>query len=289
MTSFFTRTLLMRNAKRILTKLLGDSAKVDQLVETSEPLDLVAEILRDVAKCRKTRQWILDEFAIDLAISPSTFEQLLDIAQINFIETPTRTLEMEVITLKEIRKPGEPVSVGNLNSVLRELYRTLNGVYQTMRNEFPDLLLANEISDELLDPVAEYIMALRSLNGQLTGFLLTQRKARSIEEEFQEHFPQSAKAHPLRQTLQQVENELEFYRTCRKANKKWDALGLDIFHMLRKNRLKQALENIEAMGTLLWNIVYKNPPVRQSIKITGIQFEDVRPLFDDHLVPVSNF
>ena len=279
----------MPNSKRILTKLLGDSAKIDQLVETSEPLDLVAEILRDVAKCRKTRQWMLNEFAIDLAISPSTFDQLLDIAKINFVETPTRTLEMEVVSLKEIRKPGEPVTVGNLNSVLRELYSTLNGIHETMRKDYPDLLLAKEMSGELLDPVADHITILRSLNGQLTGFLFTGGKAKNIEKEFQGQFPQSTKAHPLRQSLPQVERELEFYRACRKANKKWDALGLDVFHMLRKNGLKQALENIEEMGTLLWNIVYKNPPVRQSIKITGIQFEDVRPLFDDHLVRVSNF
>ena len=279
----------MPNPKRILTKLLGDSVKVDRLIETSEPLDLVAEILRDVAKCRKTRQWMLDEFAIDLAISPSTFDQLLDIAKINFVETPTRTLEMKVVSLREIRKPGDPVTVGNLNSVLRELYSTLNGIHETRRKDYLDLLLAKEMSDELLDSVADHIAVLRSLNGQLTGFLLTGRKARGIEKRFQEQFPLSANAHPLRQSLPQVERELEFYRACRKANNKWAALGLDIFHMLRTNRLKQALENIEEMGTLLWNIVYNNPPVRQSIQITGIQFEDVRPLFDDHRIPVSNF
>jgi hypothetical protein len=260
----------MPNSKRILTKLLGDSAKVDLLVETSEPLDLVAEILRDVAKCRRTRQ-------------------LLDIAKINYVETPTRTLEMEVVSLKEIRDPGEAVTVGNLNSVLRELYSTLNGVHENLRKDYPDLLLAEDMSDQLLDPVADHITVLRSLNGQLTGFLLTGKKARSIETKFREQFPRSQKAHPLRQTLPQVERELEFYRICRKANKKWQALGLDIFPMLRENKLRQVLENIEEMGTLLWNIVYKNPPIRESLKITGIQFEDVRPLFDDQQVPVSNF
>ncbi len=279
----------MPNPKRILTKLLGDSDKVDQLAATAEPLDLVAQILRDVAKCRKTRQWMLEEFAIDLAISPATFDRLLDIAKINFVETPTRTLEMEVVSLRDTRQPGEAVTVGNLNSVLRELYSTLNMIHETLRKDYPDLLLVDEMSEELIDSVADHISVLGSLNGQLTGFLLTSRKAGSIEKQFQEQFPQSIKAHPLRQTLPHVERELDFYRACRKANKKWDALGLDIFHMLRDKRLKQALENIEEMGTLLWNIVYNNPPVRQSLEITGIQFEDVRPLFDDHLVPVSNF
>ena len=59
--------------------------------------------------------------------------------------------------------------------------------------------------------------------------------------------------------------------------------------MLRKDGLKLALENIEELGNQLWNIVYKTPPVKRSIAIAGIQFEDVRPLFDNDLVPVKNF
>jgi hypothetical protein len=279
----------MPNAKRILTKLLGDSTRVDPLIETAEPLDLIAQSLRDIVKCRKTRQWLLDEFAIDLAISPATFDKLLSIAKINFVETPTRTLEMEVVSLRETREPNEPVTVGNLNSVLRELYSTLSTIHTAIQKDFPNLLLAEEMSEELLDPVASHITALRSLNGQLTGFLLTGRKVSAVEKIFLGQFPKSDKAHPLRQTLLTVEREMEFYRTCQKANKKWAALELDIFPMLRGKRLRQVLENIEKMGTLLWNIVYNNPPIAESLKITGIHFEDVRPLFDDGLVPVSNF
>jgi hypothetical protein len=278
----------MRDPKRILTKLLGDSAKVDRLADTAEPLELVAEVLRDVVKCRKTRTWLLDENAIDLAISPQVLEKLLDIPQINFIETPTRTLEMEVVSLKEVRKPGDPVTVGNMNSVLRELYRTLHEIHENKKKHYPDLLLAEEMSEDAIDPVTEYVAVLRTLNGQLTGFLLTGGKARRIEKEFQALFPRTAEAHPLRQTLPQVERELEFYRACREANKKWDALGLDVFRMLRKDGVKQVLENIEELGTQLWNIVYKTPPVKRSIEIAGIQFGDVRPLFDNDLAPVRN-
>lgn len=278
----------MRDPKRILTKLLGDSTKVDRLAETAEPLELVAEVLRDVVKCRKTRSWLLDENAIDLAVSPATLEKLLDIPQINFIETPTRTLEMEVVSLKEVRKPGDPVTVGNMNSVLRELYRTLNAIYENKKKNYPDLLLAEEMSGDYIDRVTDYVAVLRTLNGQLTGFLLSGGKARRIEKEFQTLFPHVAEAHPLRKTLPQVERELEFYRTCRKANEKWDAIELDIFRMLKKDGLKLALENIEELGNQLWNIVYKTPPVKRSIEIAGIQFGDVRPLFDNDLVPVKN-
>ncbi|GJL79158.1 MAG: hypothetical protein NPINA01_21470 [Nitrospinaceae bacterium] len=278
----------MQQPKRILTKLLGDSAKVDQLEATSEPLELVAEILRDVVKCRRTRNWLLEEFAIDLAITAETFDRLLDIPQINFIETPTRTLEMEVVSLKETRSPGQAVTVGNLNTVLRELYRTLNEIHENKKKNYSDLLLAEEMSYELLDKVTDWVAALRPLNGQLTGFLFTGGKARRIEKEFQSMFPGSVGAHPLRKSLPQVERELEFYRTCREANEKWQAIGLDSFRMLRKDALKPALENIEELGTQLWNIVYKKPPVKKSIEIAGIQFEDVRALFDDDLVTVNN-
>ena len=279
----------MKQPKRILTKLLGDPGKADQLEATGEPLNLVAEILRDIVKCRKTRIWLRDEFGIDLAISPATFYKLLDIPKINFVETPTRTLEMEVISLKDTRNPEEPVTVGNMNSVLRELYKTLNDIHEKNKKEHPDLLLASTMSEDLVDTVNGYIADIRSLNGQLTGFLLTGKKVKSIEKEFQGLFANSDKAHPLRHTLPQVEWEMEFYRICREANQKWEAIGLDVFRMLQKDGLKLALENIEELGTQLWNIVYKNPPVRQSIEIAGIQFEDVRPLFDDQLAPVNNF
>jgi len=278
----------MRDPKRILTKLLGDSAKVDLLADTAEPLELVVEILRDVVKCRKTRSWLQDEIAIDLAISPAAFDKLLDIPQINFIETPSRTLEMEVVSLKETRKPGDPVTIGNINSVLRELYRTLNEIHENRKKDYPDLLLAEDISEDSLGRAIDFVTELRTLNGQLTGFLLTGKKARNIEKEFQTLFPRAAKAHPLRESLLQVERELEFYRICREANKKWNALGLNVFRMLRRDGLKPALENIEEMGTQLWNIVYKTPPVKRSIAIAGIQFDDIRPLFDNDLTPVKN-
>lgn len=279
----------MRDPKRILTKLLGDSAKADQLEATGESLQLAAEILRAIVKCRKTRIWLKDEFGVDLAISPATFYKLLDVPQINFVETPTRTLEVEVVSLKEIRGPEEPVTVGDMNSVLRELYRTLNDIHEKKQKDHPNPLLAGEISEDLLDKANGCVTGLRSLNGRLTGFLLTGRKAKSVEKEFQALFANSSNAHPLRRTLPQVERELEFYRACRKVNKKWDAIGLDVFRMLKKDGLKQALENIEELGTQLWNIVYKNPAVKRSIEIVGVQFEDVRPLFDDRLAPVNNF
>jgi len=278
----------MRDPKRILAKLLGGNARAEQLEATGEPLEMVAEVLRDVVKSRKTRNWLLNAFGIDLALSPQTFDKLLDIPQINFIETPNRSLEIEVISLRETRSPGDPVSVGNLNSVLRELYRTLHEINETRRKDCPDLLLAGEISASLADKAAAPVSALRGLNSRPALAWLSGWKARSLEREFQNLFPRSGKAHPLRQTLPQVERELDFYRMCREAGKKWEALGLDMLRILREDTLPQGLENIEELGNQLWNIVYKHPKVQQSLTITGIQFGDVRPLFDETLVPINN-
>ena len=63
----------MRDPKRILEKILGDGKNLDQLEETGEPLDLLNKILRDVVRCRRTQQWISDNYGIDVVVSAATF------------------------------------------------------------------------------------------------------------------------------------------------------------------------------------------------------------------------
>lgn len=278
----------MRDPKRILSKLLGKNTNLEPFESTGEPLGLLVEILRDVVGCRKTRDWLWESYGIDLAVSPASFDQLLDIPQINFIETPNRKLEMEVVSLKDTREAGDPVSVGNLNGVLRELYRTLNAIGEKERKEYPDLILKSAMSAGLLDTAARHAAALRTPDRGLAGFLRAGWKARTIEKEFRAAFPGSPRAHPLRKSLTQIERELEFYRECLQANDKWRGIGLDVFRILRVDGLPLVLENIEKMGNLLWNIVYNHPTVRRSLALTGIDFADVRPLFDSDRVPVNN-
>ena len=138
----------MRDPKRILEKILGDGKDLDRLEETGESLEQLTKILRDVVRCRRTQQWITDHYGIDVVVSPATFSRLLEIPQINFIENSNRMLEVDTVSLKETRNLDDPVTIGNLNAVLREFYRNLESIQGRLDNEYPAHLLINEMRDE---------------------------------------------------------------------------------------------------------------------------------------------
>ena len=279
----------MRDPKRILAKLLPPATNLAEFEATGEPLETTIEILRDVVKCRKIRNWLRDSFDLEVAVNGREFSRLLEIPEINFIETPNRDLEVDVVSLKDIRQREDPVTIGNLNSVLRELYRSLFTINESKRKNHPELLLAQDISPDLVKTVSEATASLPLLNGQVTGYLLTAGKVRQIEDNFKRCFPNSTKAHPLRKNLEAVVRELTFYHGCLEVNEKWQPLNLDLLKMIREDALTAALENIQELGNLLWNLVYKNPPVQRSTALAGIHFEDIRSLFDEEKAPVNNF
>ncbi|MBI4390161.1 MAG: hypothetical protein HY580_08265, partial [Nitrospinae bacterium] len=134
----------MREPKRVLQKILGPGCDADAFEATGEPLELAVELLRETLKCRKARQWLLESAGFDIAVSPRTFHRLLDLREIDCVETTTRDLDVKVESLRESRRPDDPVSIGNLNSVLRELYRDLQRTRETMARDFPNLLLKRD-------------------------------------------------------------------------------------------------------------------------------------------------
>jgi len=278
----------MSDPKRILAKLLPPEADLQPFEATGEPLELAVQLLRDVVKLRKVRAW-LKQAGLEVTVTPAVFFRLLDIPAINFIETPNRNLDVDVVSLKDTRQPGDPVGIGHLNAVLRELYRSLFDLCESLRKDHPFLLLVRDISQDGLDRAAAHVARLNSMNGQLTGYLFTSGAAKKVEQEFRAFFPRSEGAHPLRRNLEAVERELGFYRQCVKTGKKWEPLGLDVFRLLREDLLTQTRENVEEMGNLLWNLVYESPRVQQSLALAGIGFEDIGSLFDEERAPVRPF
>ena len=278
----------MRDPKRILEKILGDGRDLDRLEATGESLEQLTEILRDVVRCRRTRQWITDNYGIDIVVSPATFSRLLEIPQINFIENSNRMLEVDTVSLKKTRNLDDPVTIGNLNAVLRELYRNLESIQGRLDNEYPALLLINEIRTELIDLVAQQINSMKKLNGRLTGYILNLGKVKSIEHNFENLFPRSIKVGPLRKILPVVKKEIEFYQKCSEMNKRWEAVGIDLFQVIREGGLTNLRENVQELGNLLWSIVYNQRPLGQSLAILGIDFTDTRSLFDPKRVNLNN-
>ena len=278
----------MRDPKRILEKILGDGRDLDRLEATGESLEQLTEILRDVVRCRRTRQWITDNYGIDIVVSPATFSRLLEIPQINFIENSNRMLEVDTVSLKKTRNLDDPVTIGNLNAVLRELYRNLESIQGRLDNEYPAPLLINEMRTELIDLVAQQINSMKKLNGRLTGYILNLGKVKSIEHNFENLFPRSIKVGPLRKILPVVKKEIEFYQKCSEMNKRWEAVGIDLFQVIREGGLTNLRENVQELGNLLWSIVYNQRPLGQSLTILGIDFTDTRSLFDPNRVNLNN-
>ena len=278
----------MRDPKRILEKILGDGKDLDRLEETGESLEQLTEILRDVVRCRRTQQWITDNYGIDVVVSPATFSRLLEIPQINFIENSNRMLEVDTVSLKETRNLDDPVTIGNLNAVLRELYRNLESIQGRLENEYPSLLLINEMRAELIDVVAQQINSMKKLKGRLTGYILSLGKVKSIERNFESLFPGSIKVGPLRKIWPIVKKEIEFYQKCSEMNKRWEAVGIDLFQVIREGGLTNLRENVQELGNLLWSIVYNQRPLGQCLTILGIDFTDTRSLFDPNRVNLNN-
>ena len=278
----------MRDPKRILEKILGDGRDLDRLEETGESLEQLTETLRDVVRCRRAQQWVTDNYGIDVVVSPATFSRLLEIPQINFIENSNRMLEVDTVSLKETRNLDDPVTVGNLNAVLRELYRNLESIQSRQENEFSSLLLINEMSAELIDVVAQQINSMKKLNGRLTGYLLSLGKVKSIERSFENLFPGSIKVGSLRKIFPAVKKEIEFYQKCSEMNKRWEAIEIDLFQAIREGGLTNLRENIQELGNLLWSIVYNQRPLGQCLTILGIDFTDSRSLFDPNCINLNN-
>lgn len=275
----------MQDPARVLKKILSPACDVEPFASSGEPLETLIELLRVVQKCRKIRHWLLDTAGINIAVSPAIFYKLLDIQEIDKIENTTRDLEVSVASLKDMRRTDDPVSIGNLNTVLRELYRDLERMRQGIMKDHPNLLLARDMTAELLEKVPQWIASVRGLNWKGTGYLLTGWWcARSVEAEFRAAFPLSEKAHPLRVTLPLVEQELGVYRECLLLNVKWAALGLDLFRILRADALHNVNQNLEELGNALWNLVYNSVTVKQSIQLAGIGFNDVRTIFENERI-----
>ena len=278
----------MRDPKRILEKIIGISYDFDRFEQTGESLEQLVEVLRDVMKWRLTRQWINNNYGFDIFVSPETFTLLLGIPQINFIENSNRTMDLDTVSLKKVRKLGDPVTVGNLNAILRELYRNLESIQGRLQNDYPNPLLINAMRSDLIELVTEQIESIKILNGRLTGYILNLGKVKSIEYSFKGLFPDSVNIGLLRKTWPIIEREMEFYRKCSEMNERWEAIGIDLFQVLRKGGLPNLRENIQEMGNLLWKIVYNQKSVEQCLKIMGIDFTDARTVLDSNRLKLNN-
>ena len=277
----------MRDPKRILQKILSEGTDLTPFEQSGEPLDLLVETLREVLRIRKGRQWLIEQSGIDPALSPKSFNRLLDLPEINYTEEADRNLDVIQHSLKETRQPDDPVGIAHLNTCLRELYKDLSGLNELKKKEHPQLHLAPHMTGDLVDRVTGYIQQLRLLDWRGVGYLLTGWKARSIEKDFETLFPDVRRVHPLRQHLNAVQLELAFYHRALEINIKWAVTGLDLFGVLREDTLSQTIDNLSELGNGLWNLVYNSSQITTTLELAGIRFSDISTLFDSEQVPLT--
>ena len=278
----------MRDPKRILKKLIGPDISIEPFELSGEPLEQVVETFRDVVQCRKIRDFIKIQFGIDLAISAETFNQLLEIGPINYIETTKRDLDVEIISLKDTRKPDDPVSIGNLNSVLRELFKDLQLLHERIHKDFSDALLIRDMRPELIDRCNDFVDRLESMHGKWS--LFKGGKVREIENEFAKLFPNSTEFRPMESKFPLVRHEMELYQSALRTQKKWQILELDLFAILRGAEgkdLELLLQNTQEMGNRLWQVIYQSSQIKQCVELLGIDFGNIKPLFDNEIVLVN--
>ena len=268
----------MKSTTRHLKKIISSQEGLDAVIVTGEDLDLLLETLRDLKKLGLKKDFLFESSKLDLDITPEVFHRLLEIPEIDIVETPTKSGDVERISLKATRYPDDPVSVSDVNSILRELNRDLSRLKDLTTKNFSKLFLKADMTSNLLQPCANWIVSLKALSEKTGGYLFSPIKAKKIEDEFQRAFPNCVEAHPLRAVLPLVEKELSFHGSVLGMEKKWSPLGIDFFGVLRRANLPQILENLQETGSLLWNIVYNGQRLRKSLKVLGIHFGNFQSL-----------
>lgn len=278
----------MADPERILKRILTNGFDAEALKNTGESLDLLVDSLREVMRCRRFALWLEQNTGLVPLLQPAKFHSLLDIPEINFSEEVDRNLDVTRHSLKDMRDAESPITVANLNAVLREMFRELNALFLLKEKEYPRLLIASSMSGDRVDRVEQAIHRLRGLDLKGLGFMLTGWMARGVEKDFEKWFPEATRVHPLRRNLDTVQTELGFYHRCLEINIKWSVTGLDLFRLIREDTLGQAVENLSSLGNGMWNVVYNGMQVQQSLNLCGIDFSRVDTLLDESLVPLKN-
>lgn len=278
----------MADPERILKRILANGFETEKLKDTGESLDVLIDSLREVIRCRRFAQWLEQNTGLVPLLKPAQFHSLLDIPEINFSEEVDRNLDVTRHSLKDVRNPDSPIAVANLNAVLREMFRELNDLFTLKEKEYPRLLLADSMTGDMVERVEQSVQRLRGWDLKGVGFMLTGWLARGVEKDFEKWFPQATRVHPLRRHLDAVQTELGFYHRCLAVNIKWAVTGLDLFRVIREDKLGQLVENLSSLGNGMWNVVYNGMQVQQSLLHCGIDFSQVNTLLDESLVPLKN-
>jgi len=277
----------MKFPLRHLEKLIDPNSNLNDFENADEDLELLIETLRELEKCRKSRIYLKKEFNMELFLSSKTFNELLQIREIDTVETPTKSGDVERISLKNSRQNEDPVSVSDFNATLRELNRDLLRIQEIANKEFTKFNLAQNISEDSLEQAWQIIVSLRSMKGNWLDNILNIGKKRDFKQKLSEILSNS-KIDLAGNQLDLIQKELAFLRQCSDLNQKWNPIGLNLISCLQKGTLDRLIQNIQEMGSTVWTSVYNGQKLPKSLEIAGIHFGDIRTIFENsNLTPLK--
>jgi hypothetical protein len=277
----------MKFPLRHLEKLIDPNISSNDFETANEDLELFIETLRELEKCRKSKVYLKKEFNMELFLSSNAFNDLLQIREIDMIETPTKSGDVERISLKKSRQREDPVSVSDLNAALRELNRDLLRIQEIEKKEFEKFNLAQDVSENSLEQAWQIIISLRNMKGNWLENILNIRKKKEAKQKMKKIFS-SSKIDFTGNQLDQIQKELAFFRQCSDLSQKWNPIGLNLISCLQKGTLDRLIQNIQEMGSTVWTSVYNGQKLPKSLEIAGIDFGDIRTIFENsNLAPLK--
>lgn len=268
----------MKFPLRHLEKLIAPNISLNDFETADEELELLIETLRELEKCRKSRIYLKKEFNMELFLSSKAFNDLLQIREIDMVETPTKSGDVERVSLKSSRQSEDPVSVSDLNATLRELNRDLLRIQEIGKKEFEKFNIAQDVSENFLEQAWEIIISLRNMKGSWLENILNIGKTKESKQKLAKIFS-SSKFEFTGNQLDQIQKELAFFRQCSDLNQKWNPIGLNLISYLQQGTLDRLIQNIQEMGSTVWTSVYNGQKIPKSLEIAGIHFGDIRTIF----------
>ncbi len=277
----------MKFPLRHLEKLLNPNINLNDFEIIDEDLELLIETLRELEKCRKSRIYLKKKFEMELFLSSKAFNDLLQIREIDMVETPTKSGDVERISLKKSRQNEDPVSVSDLNATLRELNRDLLRIQEIAQKEFEKFDLNQDVSKDSLEQAWQIVISLRNMKGNWLKNILNIRKTKDAKQKLTEILSNS-KIDFTGNQLDQIQKELAFFRQCSDLSQKWNPIGLNLISCLQKGTLDRLIQNIQEMGSTVWTTVYSGQRLPKSLEIAGICFGDIRTIFENsNLAPLK--
>ncbi|MEQ8235290.1 MAG: ATP-binding protein [Syntrophomonadaceae bacterium] len=167
---------------------------------------------------------------------------------------------------------------GDLTKTLRALKTDVANLWDSVRAGSNCFSLKSEISSDKTDYLAQSLNELEKLKKPIIGLLFSGKQVQKIEEDFRLHFI-NPNLKPIRQSENELINELKIYRQIKHLNDYWQSEKIDFFDLFRNDALEDLTSKMDELISNLAQvetIVLSIPKTQAEI---GINWEHMNTLW----------